>query len=144
MRLRTIGGACAALCLWTGAANATATLLCEIKDKSLEFSLQGAVGSVASSISGLQGEIDIKAAGGGPARKIELNTENLVQRWIEGLDLKLWLRAEHDGKTPELDLIIETRRKSSKSDKYIGPFRLTVEGAKAPSKFTGKASCSID
>ena len=144
MRFRTIGGACAALCLWTGAAQATATLLCEINDKAIEVSLQGAVGSIASSISGLQGEIGITAAGPEPARKIALNSDNLAQRWIDGPDLKLWLRAEHDKTTPELDLVIETKRKSNKSRHYAGSFRLTVEGAKAPRKFAGKVSCSID
>ena len=144
MRFRTIGAACAALGLWTGAAHATATLLCEITDRSLEFSLQGAVGSIASSVSGLQAEIEIKAAGAEPARKVVFDSDSLVQRWIDGLDLKLWLRVEHDQKTPETDLIIEAKRKSKGVDKYAGNFRLTVEGAKAPRTFAGKVSCSID
>ena len=60
MRLRTISAALAiALCMQASAAQATATLLCSLKDKAFEFALQGAVGSIASSISGLQGEIDL-------------------------------------------------------------------------------------
>ena len=144
MRLQMVGAACAALFSWTGAAHATATLICESKGKSLEFSLQGAVGSIASSVSGLQAEIELKAAGAEPARKVAFDSDSLVQRWIDGLDLKLWLRVEHDEKTPETDLIIEAKRKSKGVDKYAGNFRLTVEGAKAPRTFAGKVSCSID
>lgn len=145
MRGVTIGAAlAAALCMQATAAHATATLLCSIKDKSFEFVLQGAVGSIASSLSGLQGEIDMKAAGAEPARKVELNADNLVQRWIEGQDLKLWLHGDHDDKTPDFDLIIEAKRKTKTSGNYSGAFRMNFEGAKGPRKFAGKASCSID
>ncbi len=146
MRLRLFAAALAAACVSLGAssARATATLTCEIKDRAFEFALQGAVGSIASSISGLQGEIDMKAAGVEPARKIEFDAESLRQQWIEGADLKLWLRTEKTDKTPELDLIVETKRKSKTSGDYAGTFRLTVEGAKGPRKVAGKASCSMD
>ncbi len=145
MRGVTIGAAlAAALCMQATSAHATATLLCSIKDKAFEFMLQGAVGSIASSLGGIQGEIDMKAAGAEPARKVELNLDNIVQRWIEGQDLKLWLHGDHDDKTPDFDLIIETRRKTKTSDNYTGAFRMTFEGAKGLRKFAGKVSCSID
>ena len=86
----------------------------------------------------------MKAAGAEPARKVELNADNLVQRWIEGQDLKLWLHGDHDDKTPDFDLIIEAKRKTKTSGNYSGAFRMNFEGAKGPRKFAGKASCSID
>lgn len=144
MRFPAIGAALAAIWLGAGAAQATGTLLCEARDKAVEVTLQGAVGSIASSLSGLQGEIEMKAAGAEPASKIELDAESLRQQWIDGLDLKLWLRTEKTGKTPELDLIVETKRKSKTASNYAGAFRITVEGAKGPRKLAGKISCSID
>lgn len=145
MRHWMIGAAAvAALLGQAGAAHATATLLCSIKDRSVAFALQGAVGSVAASLSGLQGEIEMKPAGKAAGKTIELNADHLVQRWIDGPDLKLWLHADHDDKTPDLDLIIETRRKAKDSDSYVGRYRLTIEGENAPRLFAGKASCSID
>lgn len=143
MKGRHFGAALAAIfaCVAASSASATATLTCDIKDKALEFSLQAAVGTIAASVSGLAAELVLKAAGGQPAQKIVLPTDSLRQQWIDGPELRLWLHADHDEKTPELDLVIVTKHKSEEN--YAGTYRLTIEEGGKSRKVSGRIACGL-
>lgn len=143
MKARNAFARLAALIVCAGAtqAGATGTLTCEIDDKAVEFAAQGAVGSIAASISGLSAELNLKAAAGRKATRIALGAESLRQQWLDGPELRLWLRGDGEKDQPAFDLVIVTRKKSELD--YAGAYRLTVDNAGKGRKVSGRVKCSL-
>ena len=117
----------------------------------MKFTLEGAYGrSVGSGIGNFGGEAEIKLKGvPADARRLKLDSSHLSQNWFHERDLKLtvyWLK-EGDGPSPEIVLVIETRRGKSEESPYRGSYALKVfapdsaEGE--PREARGKVSCSV-
>jgi hypothetical protein len=119
------------------AASATATLTCEIDDSVVEFNLQAAVGS-SSIVSSLQGRLDLKKRR--PAFGFDMNSENLLQQWINGPDLRLrFHNADDDPVATEL-VIIATR--VNELD-FRGRYMLSVSQAGKAQKNSGRVKCGL-
>lgn len=121
-------------------AAATATLTCDIEDTRVEFSLMGAVGSIPS-FSINHAELELKAGAEWAPGKFEAAQITVAQRWILEPDLRLHLRVEPEGKTPEIDLVIVTKQKSEFD--FAGTYRLTVVSGGKTVKKSGKAACGL-
>lgn len=150
--------AAAALCAGMFAAQpaqATATLTCDIEDKTAKLSLQSVVSrGVGEAISGLNGALEI-AVKGAPddLRKIVFENAHLTQSWLHGRDLRLRLYRERADNAPHgyVELIIETRRAGKDEEApYAGSYELIVHSLPSANategktlKARGKAKCSV-
>lgn len=105
----------------------------------MEFDLQGAVGTMDSSLTTLRAEIKLKPLGGWPVMSFDLNGENLRQRWIAEPDLRLWLHQDVDGNEPVVDLVLMTKQ-TSETD-FSGRYRITVKANGKERKHAGRVTC---
>lgn len=142
----------ALLALACAPAHASVGFSCAVNDAAMKFTLEGAYGrSLGSGIGNFGGEAEIKVKGvPADARKLKLESSHLTQNWFHGLDLKLtvyWMK-EGDGPSPEVVLIIETRRAGKSEDSpYRGTYALKVFDTESadgkPREARGKVSCSV-
>ncbi|WP_036281282.1 hypothetical protein [Methylocystis sp. ATCC 49242] len=147
--MRLVSAAIFLLAAGLSPACATANLVCEIADKSLN----GHLGALMGTLPGLmqvKGEFEIVAKGvPEDFRKVRLTGENLPHSWAHGRELKLHAYMERDkGHFASFELVIDTKATSAGS--YRGPYELKVsftpgEGAGENRVITlrGKASCSL-
>ena len=111
-------------------AHASVGFSCVVDDAAMKFTLEGAYGrSVGSGIGNFGGEAEIKLKGvPADARKPKLESSHLSQNWFHERDLKLtvyWLK-EGGGPSPEVVLIIETRRGKAEENPFRGSYALKV------------------
>lgn len=139
MRVRKPLAAIIAVLGYSQTACATATLTCDIDNSALTFSMQGAVGS-NSSLNGVQARLELKGGEGLPKLGIDLNSENIVQRWIDGLDLRLRLQSPVD-EPIVIDLVLKTRK--FKEFEFSGRYRLTVDAGGEKQIRVGRVECTM-
>jgi hypothetical protein len=133
-------------------AHATAGVWCVADDTAVKFSLQAAYGrSIGSSVANFGGELEIRLKGvPETARKITLESRNLSQNWYHDRDIRLmaqWLK-DGDGPSPEVVLIVETRRAKAEGSSYRGRYMLKIYAPDSadgrPREAHGRVTCSAD
>jgi hypothetical protein len=138
----------AALLAFSGQAHASVGFSCQAQDAALKFLIEGAYGrSIGMGPGNFGGEVEVKLKGvPDDARKLKLEMSHLTQNWFQGRDLKLtvyWLK-EGDGPSPEVVLIIETRRGKSEESPYRGTYVLKVSSPQSdgrPREASGRVEC---
>jgi len=130
-------------------ASATGTLVCEAQDKTLDFSVTGALGGMRHNmVVNLGGNLALKA-GGVPdgLRDLKLAKEDVTQAWLDERKLLLELyREQTEGRGAYVLLMVET--KFVKEGEYRGRYLLETDvvgsdgayGSK-PRKLRGKVAC---
>ena len=141
----------AALLALSAQARASTGFSCRADDAAMKFVIEGAYGrSIGMGVGNFGGEVEIKLrAIPDDARKLKLEMSHLTQNWFLGRDLKLtvhWLK-EGDGPSPEVVLIIETRRGKPEESPYRGTYVLKVFSPQStdgrPREANGRVDCSI-
>ncbi|WP_315719281.1 MULTISPECIES: hypothetical protein [unclassified Bradyrhizobium] len=133
-------------------AQASSTVICYAKDKAIDVELHGSAGrSVGSAIGGFGGEAEFKVPWMPPAaRRVTFEAEHLTQTWYDDREIRLAVSWIKDGKepSPELTLIIKTRRVRGDDSPYRGQYQLVAhlpdEKAGTKREVQGKIECSAD
>ncbi|MDK9696054.1 MAG: hypothetical protein OEL76_06675 [Siculibacillus sp.] len=127
----------AAAFLHPGVAAATATLTCDVEEKSFAFHLQAAVGHEAMTLSGLRGELRLDREG----IALDLDSEALMQAWIEGGDLRLRFHIYGEADRPDVDFVVLTRRRGETA--HPGRYRLIIGGGETRRTRRGAIGCVL-
>lgn len=133
-------------------ASATATLVCDVEDKSISFSIQAALGGPRrGTVANFTGKLDVKLRTV-PAdlRSLELVRDDLQQSWLDGKQLRLeFYRERTEAPGAFVLLVIDTRKISE--NRYRGRYTLETDVAgpgnafgSTPRRVQGNASCSVD
>mgnify|MGYP001765380736 CR=1 FL=1 len=132
-------GICTAVALVAAAspARATATLTCDVDGREFAFHVQAAVGHEALTLSGLRGELRLPKE----AIAVELGSEELMQFWIEGEDLRLRFHVFAEGDKPDIDLVVVTRSKGPTD--YRGTYRLRIGDGATARRRRGDIGCAV-
>lgn len=144
VRLNATRAALAALALLVDSrfAAATASLTCDIDDAAIELGLLASVGSSPDSLIGIaQGTLTLKRATDWPSAEIDLRDENLVQKWIDPPEMRLWLFVRGNKKIPEINLVIVAQR--ALNEEYGGRYRATVRTDGKTREHAGRVTCSF-
>ncbi len=118
---------------------ATATLTCDIKDAAVAFNLQGAVGSL-STLGGVQGRLDLKGGKDWPRFGFDLDSESVIQQWIDGADLRLRINGPQEH-SMLIDLVILTRQKGDFG--FPGAYKLKITDEGKSRTRNGKVNCVL-
>ncbi|MGJ5207262.1 hypothetical protein [Bradyrhizobium sp. HKCCYLR20261] len=136
----------------TVSARASSTVICYAKDKAIDVELHGSAGrSIGSGISGFGGEAEFKMSWMPQAvRRVSFEAGHLTQSWSDDREIRLAVSWMKEGKepSPELVLIIKTRRARGDDAPYRGQYQLiaTLPDDKAGTRreVQGKIECSAD
>lgn len=139
-----------ALLALSAQARASTGFSCSADDAAMKFLIEGAYGrSIGSGPGNFGGEVEIKLkAIPDEARKLKLEMRHLTQNWFLDRDLKLtvhWLH-DGDGPSPEVVLIVETRRRKPEESPYRGRYALKVFSPQSdgrPREANGRVECSV-
>jgi hypothetical protein len=144
VRMNATCVALAALAFFADArfAAATASLTCDIDDAAIGFGVLASVGSSPDSLIGIvQGTLALKRAGDWPSVEIDLSDANLVQKWIDPPEMRLWLFVRGNKKIPEINLVIVAQRAAN--EEYGGRYRATVRTDGKTREHAGRVACTF-
>ena len=134
-------------------AAATGTLECEIKDKSVSFSLHaGMTRGMGSPTFSLKGEMEVRDKGVAPdLRTIGFANEDRPQYWMNSKELRMVLYTERNTDRPFASVELELLTKAAGDDgSYGGSYKLTIHdmstggGEGKTTTLRGKVGCSVD
>lgn len=148
-------GAFVGALLPTAAAQATATLVCDIADPAVKMTAQAAVGNGAGeTVSSLYAEIALNIEGAPPGlRAVSFDGGHMTQSWLYGRELRLRFYQDVSAGAPAgaVELIMQARRAGSGDEApYRGRYELIVTAPPLPSgvegkklKTRGKVTCTV-
>lgn len=149
-----IGAAAILAALIAGAAPAaaTATLSCEVDDKSVKLDVQASVAhGMGEALTGFRGEIGVRLKRAPvDLGTLSLDPEHLTHSWIHGREVRLRLFRERGGGAQgSVELVLETRSRGGDDSSFVGRYSLAVDvlrpgaGEVTTLKAQGRATCSL-
>lgn len=153
MILRISAAALVSLIALNGPALASASVFCDIKDKNVEFTFGGAIGTITGG--GMQvnrGHLTVQARDNWPTLTLKVtrghganaseHTLQLGQQWLYDRELRLWF---FESEYYRVDLILQMKLKNADDgENYSGTYEFSQSGEdESERKHSGQVSCWI-